>query len=103
MRSVLISGGLSLVLALFGTPLFIRYLVRKQYGQFIRQDGPTTHITKRGTRHKAESTFIGAWIPVELMERIDLFVEQEDLDRSKLLRRAIEEKIHPQTPKQEAA
>jgi phospho-N-acetylmuramoyl-pentapeptide-transferase len=49
MRAVLISGGLSLVLALLGTPLFIRYLVRKQYGQFIRQDGPTAHFTKRGT------------------------------------------------------
>jgi len=49
MRAVLISGGLSMVLALLGTPLFIRYLVRKQYGQFIRQDGPTAHFTKRGT------------------------------------------------------
>ncbi len=49
MRAVLISGGLSMVLALFGTPLFIRYLIRKQYGQFIRQDGPTAHFTKRGT------------------------------------------------------
>jgi phospho-N-acetylmuramoyl-pentapeptide-transferase len=49
MKAVLISGGLSMVLALLGTPLFIRFLVRKQYGQFIRQDGPTAHITKRGT------------------------------------------------------
>ncbi|HEY5515740.1 MAG TPA: phospho-N-acetylmuramoyl-pentapeptide-transferase [Pengzhenrongella sp.] len=49
MRAVLLSGGFSLVLALLGTPLFIRYLVRKQYGQFIRQDGPTAHFTKRGT------------------------------------------------------
>jgi len=49
MKAVLISGGLAMVLALFGTPLFIRYLVRKQYGQFIRQDGPTAHFTKRGT------------------------------------------------------
>lgn len=49
MRTVLISGGLSLVIALFGTPLFIRFLVRRQYGQFIRQDGPTAHFTKRGT------------------------------------------------------
>jgi phospho-N-acetylmuramoyl-pentapeptide-transferase len=49
MRAVLISGGFSLLLALLGTPLFIRYLVRKQYGQFIRQDGPTAHFTKRGT------------------------------------------------------
>ncbi len=49
MKAVLIAGGLSMVLALFGTPLFIRYLVRRQYGQFIRQDGPTAHFTKRGT------------------------------------------------------
>ena len=49
MRGVLIAGGTSMVLALFGTPLFIRYLVRRQYGQFIRQDGPTAHFTKRGT------------------------------------------------------
>ncbi|MDC4233079.1 phospho-N-acetylmuramoyl-pentapeptide-transferase [Actinomyces sp. B33] len=31
------------------TPLLIRYLVTHQYGQFIRQDGPTQHLTKRGT------------------------------------------------------
>ena len=49
MRAVLISGGLALVFSLLATPLFIRYLVRKQYGQFIRQDGPTGHFTKRGT------------------------------------------------------
>jgi phospho-N-acetylmuramoyl-pentapeptide-transferase len=49
MRAVLISGGLAMLIALLGTPLFIRYLVHKQYGQFIRQDGPTAHFTKRGT------------------------------------------------------
>ena len=48
-RALMISGGLSMVIALLGTPLFIRFLVRKQYGQFIRQDGPTAHFTKRGT------------------------------------------------------
>ena len=49
MRAVLISGGLAMMVALLGTPLFIRFLVRRQYGQFIRQDGPTAHFTKRGT------------------------------------------------------
>jgi phospho-N-acetylmuramoyl-pentapeptide-transferase len=49
MRALMISGGLSMAIALLGTPLFIRFLVRKQYGQFIRQDGPTAHFTKRGT------------------------------------------------------
>ncbi|HEY0119142.1 MAG TPA: phospho-N-acetylmuramoyl-pentapeptide-transferase [Cellulomonas sp.] len=49
MKALLVSGGLSMVIALLGTPLFIRFLVKRQYGQFIRQDGPTAHFTKRGT------------------------------------------------------
>ena len=49
MISVLVAGGVSMVVALLATPLFIRFLVGRQYGQFIRQDGPTAHYTKRGT------------------------------------------------------
>ena len=60
MRAVLISGGIAVVLALLGTPLFIRLLVRKQYGQFIRQDGPTAHYTKRGTPTMGGVVIIGA-------------------------------------------
>ena len=37
--------------------------------------------------------FIGAWIPSELMAVVDKFVQTEDLDRSKILRRALEEKL----------
>ena len=46
--SILVAAAVSLGLALLGTPLFIRLLVKKNYGQFIRQDGPTAHFTKRG-------------------------------------------------------
>lgn len=42
-------GAFSLIFALLGTPLFIKLLVSRGYGQFIRDDGPTTHHTKRGT------------------------------------------------------
>ena len=49
MRAVLIAGGISLVLSLIGTPLAIRILVKRGYGQLIRDDGPTSHHTKRGT------------------------------------------------------
>lgn len=49
MIAILMSAGTALVVSLFGTPLFIRFLVKKNYGQFIRQDGPTSHFTKRGT------------------------------------------------------
>ena len=49
MIPILIAGGTGLVLAIFGTPLYIRLLVKRGYGQFIRDDGPTSHATKRGT------------------------------------------------------
>ncbi|MDR1441499.1 MAG: phospho-N-acetylmuramoyl-pentapeptide-transferase [Bifidobacteriaceae bacterium] len=49
MLNILYSFAIALVVALFGTPLFSRFLVKKSFGQFIRQDGPTAHYTKRGT------------------------------------------------------
>ena len=49
MKSVVAAAGLALFVSLLGTPLYIKFLVRRGYGQFIRDDGPTTHKTKRGT------------------------------------------------------
>jgi len=47
--AVLVAAVASLVISLFGTPAFIKFLVKRGYGQFIRDDGPTSHHTKRGT------------------------------------------------------
>jgi phospho-N-acetylmuramoyl-pentapeptide-transferase len=49
MREILLAGSLALFFSLFGTPALIRVLARKGYGQIIRDDGPTSHHTKRGT------------------------------------------------------
>ncbi len=49
MRAVLIAAAFSLFVSLLGTPIYIKFLVRRSYGQFIRDDGPTSHHTKRGT------------------------------------------------------
>src|SRR5512141_1376633 len=49
MKAILLAGGLSLIFTLLGTRVAIRVLVTKGYGQLIRDDGPTTHHTKRGT------------------------------------------------------
>lgn len=43
------AGGFALLISLFGTPVLIRVLARRGYGQIIRDDGPTSHHTKRGT------------------------------------------------------
>jgi phospho-N-acetylmuramoyl-pentapeptide-transferase len=49
MRAILFGGGLSLLISLLGTRFAIRALAARGYGQEIRDDGPTTHHTKRGT------------------------------------------------------
>ena len=48
MKTILVTGGVSLLLALFGTPLVIRLFGRLGYGQPIRADGPAGHAIKRG-------------------------------------------------------
>ena len=60
MKAVLIAAVCSLVVALFGTPMFIQFLVRRGYGQFIRDDGPTSHHTKRGTPTMGGAVIIAA-------------------------------------------
>ncbi len=49
MISVLIAAMTALVLSLLGTPAVVRLFRRRGYGQEIREDGPASHATKRGT------------------------------------------------------
>ncbi len=49
MRGVLYAAAFGLVFSLVGTPMAIKTLGRYGFGQPIRDDGPTTHQTKRGT------------------------------------------------------
>jgi phospho-N-acetylmuramoyl-pentapeptide-transferase len=49
MRAILFGGGLALVFSLLGTRFAITVLSNRGYGQEIRDDGPTSHHTKRGT------------------------------------------------------
>ncbi|MGZ8751105.1 MAG: phospho-N-acetylmuramoyl-pentapeptide-transferase, partial [Pseudonocardia sp.] len=49
MRAVLLSGGFALLISLLGTRVAIRRFTQWGYGQEIRDDGPTSHHTKRGT------------------------------------------------------
>ncbi|GAB3071671.1 phospho-N-acetylmuramoyl-pentapeptide-transferase [Monashia sp. NPDC004114] len=60
MKGVLFAASISLLISLFGTPLFIKFLVKRGYGQFIRDDGPTSHHTKRGTPTMGGTVIIAA-------------------------------------------
>ena len=60
MKAVLLAAAIALVLSLLGTPLFMKFLVRRRYGQFIRDDGPTSHHTKRGTPTMGGAVIMGS-------------------------------------------
>lgn len=49
MIAIIVAGAVGLVFTLFATPLFIKLFHRLQWGQFIREDGPKGHHSKRGT------------------------------------------------------
>ncbi|MFC5264149.1 phospho-N-acetylmuramoyl-pentapeptide-transferase [Kribbella qitaiheensis] len=62
MISILLAGAVSMALTLLGTRLAINLLARRGYGQLIRDDGPTSHHTKRGTPTMGGAVFIIATI-----------------------------------------
>lgn len=49
MRALLLAGAASMAFTLFLTPVFIWLFRKWNWGQFIRDDGPESHHTKRGT------------------------------------------------------
>ncbi|WP_139981075.1 phospho-N-acetylmuramoyl-pentapeptide-transferase [Nocardioides litoris] len=60
MRAILLGGGLALLLSLLGTRVAIGQFTKLGYGQEIRDDGPTSHHTKRGTPTMGGVAIIGA-------------------------------------------
>lgn len=62
MKAVLVAAVVSLAVSLLCTPLFIKWLIKREYGQFIRDDGPTSHHTKRGTPTMGGAVIVAATI-----------------------------------------
>jgi phospho-N-acetylmuramoyl-pentapeptide-transferase len=62
MRSVLIAAGVGLIISIFLTPLAIRIFRRQGFGQEIRDDGPETHLSKKGTPTMGGTVIVGATV-----------------------------------------
>jgi phospho-N-acetylmuramoyl-pentapeptide-transferase len=60
MRSVLIAAMTALLVSLICTPAVVRLFRRRGYGQEIREDGPSSHATKRGTPTMGGAVIIAA-------------------------------------------
>ncbi|MFG2196056.1 phospho-N-acetylmuramoyl-pentapeptide-transferase [Streptomyces sp. NPDC048639] len=70
MNQILFAGAIGLFLTLTGTPLLIKLLARKGYGQFIRDDGPRGHQGKRGTPTMGGIAFILATLVAYAVTKI---------------------------------
>ena len=62
MRSVLIAAGFSLIISILLTPLAIRAFRRQGLGQEIRDDGPESHLSKKGTPTMGGTVIVGATV-----------------------------------------
>lgn len=60
MRSVLVAAMTALMVSLLCTPAVVRVFRRRGYGQEIREDGPSSHATKRGTPTMGGVVIVGA-------------------------------------------
>jgi phospho-N-acetylmuramoyl-pentapeptide-transferase len=70
MNQILFAGVIGLFLTLIGTPLLIKLLARKGYGQYIRDDGPREHHAKRGTPTMGGIAFILATLLAYFLSKV---------------------------------
>ncbi|OIJ68752.1 phospho-N-acetylmuramoyl-pentapeptide-transferase [Streptomyces mangrovisoli] len=70
MKQILFAGVIGLFLTLIGTPLLIKLLARKGYGQYIRDDGPREHASKRGTPTMGGIAFILATVAAYFLSKV---------------------------------
>lgn len=70
MKQILFAGVLGLFLTLVSTPLLIKLLAKKGYGQYIRDDGPREHASKRGTPTMGGIAFILATIAAYFLSKL---------------------------------
>jgi len=61
-RSVLIAAGFGLIISILLTPLAIRAFRRQGLGQEIRDDGPESHLSKKGTPTMGGTVIVGATV-----------------------------------------
>lgn len=62
MMQILIAAGIALTVSILLTPVLIRLFIRQGFGQEIREDGPPSHRTKRGTPSMGGvAILVGIW------------------------------------------
>jgi phospho-N-acetylmuramoyl-pentapeptide-transferase len=61
-KSVLIAGAFGLIFSILATPLAVHRFRRLGFGQEIRDDGPESHLSKKGTPTMGGTVIVGATV-----------------------------------------
>ena len=62
MRSILVAAAFGLVISILATPIAVHLFRRKGFGQEIRDDGPESHLAKKGTPTMGGTVIVGATV-----------------------------------------
>ncbi|MGY1712170.1 phospho-N-acetylmuramoyl-pentapeptide-transferase [Geodermatophilus sp. SYSU D00758] len=62
MRSVLVAAAFGLMISILATPVAVHLFRRKGFGQEIRDDGPESHLSKKGTPTMGGTVIVGATV-----------------------------------------
>jgi phospho-N-acetylmuramoyl-pentapeptide-transferase len=70
MKGILIAGALATLFSFLFTPFLIRMLTKQQVGQMIRDDGPQSHHSKKGTPTMGGIVFILSSVVAYLLSHL---------------------------------
>ena len=62
MRSILVAAAFGLIISILATPVAVHLFRRKGFGQEIRDDGPESHLAKKGTPTMGGTVIVGATV-----------------------------------------
>jgi phospho-N-acetylmuramoyl-pentapeptide-transferase len=61
-RSILVAAAFGLIISILATPVAVHLFRRKGFGQEIRDDGPESHLAKKGTPTMGGTVIVGATV-----------------------------------------
>jgi len=71
-RSILVAAAFGLVISILATPVAVHLFRRKGFGQEIRDDGPESHLAKKGTPTMGGTVIVAATVGGYLMAHLFL-------------------------------
>ena len=74
MTQIIIAGILSFLVAIFTTPMLVRYFSGVGKGQEIREDGPQLHLRKRGTPTMGGLVILGS-VALYFLELLIMYLQ----------------------------